>query len=289
MSNIAKVFIVVNFVLSAVYLAFSATLLSQKWDYRQMYLESLYKNAKQMEELKNEKDDANSKIETISEHLALTKKTAKEYQEKFKLKQEEVSRLKRKNESFDIKLSKITADIKEINSRLEKKETRISELETARDRQKEIAEEAIKAKEEAQDSEQRMEIKLSNLQGEIAEKEKLLQRSEKELWEAKQIIRAVRAAGVNIPSLFTKAKPMDAKIVAVSKDVPLVMLSIGSDDGVKKGYQFTIYRESRYIGRVVIEEVYKDMAAARILKKMTIRAIKKGDNATTRIGGGGNF
>ena len=117
----------------------------------------------------------------------------------------------------------------------------------------------------------------------------MLQRNEKELWEAKQIIRAVKEAGVNIPSLFKPAKPLDGQIVKVSLKVPLVMVSLGSDDGVKKGYQFTVYRENRYIGRITIEEVYPDMSAGRILKEMTVKAVKQGDKVTTRIGGGGSF
>lgn len=289
MSNIAKVFIVINFILSIFFLGFAATLLSQKWDYRQMYLETGYRYEMQKQKLEDNMQETNKRLASLNDAIVEAKKTAKETKEENARLAKENEDLKRKNQEAGTALATIGADIKEINNRLEKKETRISELEGDRDRQKATAEEAIKAKEEALDEQQRMEVQLSNVQGEMAEKEKKIRHFEKELSEAKQIIRAVRESGVNISALFKKAKPMDGNIIAVSQDVPIVMISLGTDEGIEKGTQFTVYRGSQFIGQVVVEEVYKDMSAARIIRNMTVKNIQKGDSVTTRIGGGGSF
>jgi len=289
MSNIAKSFIVINFVLSVLFLGFAATLLSQKWDYRQMYLETAYRYEIQNQKLEEKLKESDTRLKSLNETIVEAKKTTKEVKEENIRLNKENDELKRKNQEYTTNLASIGADIKEINNRLDKKESQISELEAAKNRQKEIAEEAIKAKEEAQDEQQRMEIQLSNLQGEMADKEKQLQRLEKEMLEARQIIRTVREAGVNIPSLVKKTKPLDGTIIAVSNEVPLVMISLGTDESVEKGYQFTVYRGSQFIGQIVVEEVYKDMSAARVIKEMTVKSVQKGDSITTRIGGGGSF
>jgi hypothetical protein len=291
MNNIAKIFIVINFILSIIYLAFAATLLAQKWDYRQMYLqqETRYENEKK--ELEIAKQNAEKRIASFEQRFGEAKKLADKYKDDLASLQINYDELKRTNESYSSSLKKISIDIQDINeNKLAKKDERISQLETEKERLKETAEEAKKAKEEAIDELQRIELILNEKEGELAEKKKLLARAEKELWEAKQIIRVVRDSGVNIPRLVTPSKPLDGQIVAVSANVPLVMISLGSDEGVQKGHQFTVYRQNQYIGRVVVEEVYKDMSAARILKDMTSKAIKQGDNVTTRLGSnGGSF
>lgn len=289
MNQIARVFIVVNLVLSVLYLGFAATLLSQKWDYREMYLEQKSEREKEVKRLKEEKQDGEARIANLRALVTEREKAAKEWKDKHQVITEKNNQLSRENLDFKTSLSKIDTNIKEINDRMRDKEARISELEKTISDQKLVMEEATKAKEEAQNEQQRLEIQLSNLQGEMAEKEKLLQRSQKELVEAKQIIRAVKEAGVNIPALFKRAKPLDGQIVAVSEQVPIVMINLGSDRGVEKGYQFTVFRSNQFIGRVTVEEVYKDMSAARIVKEMTVKAIKRGDNVTTRIGGEGSF
>ena len=86
----------------------------------------------------------------------------------------------------------------------------------------------------------------------------------------------------------TPAPPIDGRVPAVRRDVNLVMLSVGTDDGVKPGFKFTVYREDRYIGKVEVEKVFSDMASARIIPDLTQDEISEGDSAATRIYGGSN-
>lgn len=290
MTNIAKVFIVINFVLSILYLGFAATLLAHKWDYRQMYLDMAYRHEQESREFQNKMNDADKRAENFEKYLSEAKELANKYKKDLQTLQKTHEELKRKSDSDSATLANISAEIKDINGKIAKKDDRIKELEDEKERLKGVVEEARKAKEEALNEQQRIEFELSNQQGALAEKEKLLQKAEKELWESKQIIRVVRDAGVNIPNLFKPAKALDGQIVSVSNDVPLVMISLGTDDGVQKGYQFTVYRQNNYVGRVTVEEVYKDMCAARIIKDMTVKSIKQGDSVTTRLGSsGGSF
>ncbi len=65
----------------------------------------------------------------------------------------------------------------------------------------------------------------------------------------------------------------------------MVMISVGSDDQVRKGYRFTVYRGERYVGKVEVEKVFSDMCSARILSDWTKEKIKEGDDVSTGIGG----
>jgi len=287
MSNtIAKVFIVINFVLSTVYLVVSGTFLSQKWDYRQMYLDQAYKY--ELEKRGNEDSlrEAQKRVESMTKTAMEARAVAKAQSKELAELRQENAKLDAQNSQYALSLAKINAAITEINDKLEKKELRIAELESKQDQYKKEAEDAKKDKDEAENERQRMELQLSNLQGELSEKSKLLQTADKELREAKLVMRALRDAGVNLSAFAGTPKLLDGQITAVSEEVPIVMISLGSDHGVEKGYQFTVYRGSKFVARVVVEEVYKNMSAARILKDMSVEKIKKGDSVTTRIGGG---
>jgi vacuolar-type H+-ATPase subunit I/STV1 len=289
MTKIAKAFVVTNFFLSVFFLASAVVLLSNKADYKQMYAEIKFNSEKEKAKLENDVHDMKTRVGNIEDYLAQEKKVNKDVREENLQLKNDNEGLKQKNQELGISFATISSNIKEINNRLEDKDNQIRELVGARDTQKEIADEAIRDKEEALESVQRIEILLSSLQGDKAEKEKLLQRSEKELIEARQIIRSIQDSGGNIASFVKPTKAMNGIISAVSKDVQIVMISIGMDEGVQKGDQFTVYRGSQFIGKVIVEEPYKDMSAARIVKDMTVRAIQKGDMVTTRIGGGGGL
>lgn len=74
-------------------------------------------------------------------------------------------------------------------------------------------------------------------------------------------------------------------VVAVQTDVDpqLVLLSVGSDDGVEKGFHFSIYRGSRFVGKVVVEKVLRDSAGCRVLFTAEGHDVRPGDSAATRL------
>jgi uncharacterized protein (DUF3084 family) len=66
----------------------------------------------------------------------------------------------------------------------------------------------------------------------------------------------------------------------------LAMLTIGSDDGVKEGTEFIIYRGNKYIVKGRVEKVFPDMAALSILQdtwNVDGALIQQGDAAQNRL------
>ena len=73
---------------------------------------------------------------------------------------------------------------------------------------------------------------------------------------------------------------IDATIMGVRTN--LVVLSVGSDDKVKPGMIFTVFRGNTYLGEVQVQTVYNDMAGAEITHLVDGQQIKEGDNAKTK-------
>jgi hypothetical protein len=66
-----------------------------------------------------------------------------------------------------------------------------------------------------------------------------------------------------------------------------VELSIGADDGLKKGHQLEVFRtgagQNRYIGRIEVMETAPDKAVARVIPEYRKAAIQEGDKITSKF------
>ena len=65
-----------------------------------------------------------------------------------------------------------------------------------------------------------------------------------------------------------------------------VELSIGGDDGLKKGHQLEVFRfgqQNRYIGRIEVMDTAPDKAVCRIVPEYRKGAIRQGDSVTSKF------
>ena len=81
----------------------------------------------------------------------------------------------------------------------------------------------------------------------------------------------ISRSGVLIAQLFgedpTATQPFmsDGRVLGVKPEIKVVMLSLGSEQGVKPGFQFVIKRGDQYITRVIVEKIYPDMSSAHFI------------------------
>lgn len=63
----------------------------------------------------------------------------------------------------------------------------------------------------------------------------------------------------------------------------LIEITIGADDGLKKGHTVEVYRGERYLGRAEIMRTEPDRAVGRILRRFQQGQIQENDNVATRL------
>ena len=96
------------------------------------------------------------------------------------------------------------------------------------------------------------------------------------------LISRIVDSGVRLPDIgVATAPPIDGMVVGVQEGV--VVLSVGKDDGVEVGYEFTIYDGNTFIGKVQVTKVLDDMAGCTILFEESGRKISDGNKASTRL------
>jgi len=77
---------------------------------------------------------------------------------------------------------------------------------------------------------------------------------------------------------------IDALVKNVDNEQGLVVLSMGEDDKVQIGREFTVYRGDAYIGTVKVIRLYPNLSGARILWLKEGQEIRIGDKASTGVG-----
>lgn len=77
------------------------------------------------------------------------------------------------------------------------------------------------------------------------------------------------------------AHPIEGLVSAVKPDMNLVVLTVGHEQKVEIGYELTISRGDKLIGKVKVLKVFPEMSGAEILSTQEGEEVQQGDKATT--------
>lgn len=72
-------------------------------------------------------------------------------------------------------------------------------------------------------------------------------------------------------------------VMVVDEKSGVVVLNVGANNQVRVGYQFSVVRDDKYVGRVQVTDVNPDWAGAVLVPGMQKMAIKAGDQVSTVI------
>ncbi len=64
-----------------------------------------------------------------------------------------------------------------------------------------------------------------------------------------------------------------------------VEIAAGTHDGIRVGHELAIVRNGQFVGRVKIFEVTADRAAGTVMPEFSVRQVRRGDTATTKLQG----
>ena len=126
------------------------------------------------------------------------------------------------------------------------------------------------------------------LEKDLAEVRKDYSDTKQRLLDMQLVMEELERQGIPVGTLVVNHKPVppiNGKVAGVKTDVSpaLVLLTVGKDDKVEKGFQFTVYRGAEFVGKVVVEKVNADSAGCRVLFSAPGKVIKAGDDVATRL------
>ena len=198
-------------------------------------------------------------------------------------------------------LSATETKLAEAQQRLSAKEAELAGLQSAQTeataalnlaetRLKELVGEVLKLRDEIRDVQVKRDeffqrvVALTDKKPELEGVERNLREREAQLIaEINKYKRVTDVLGVN-PNIPVEAiaPPLDGIVTAVG-DKNLIELSLGSDDGLRVGHTVQVFRDNNYLGSAVVLKTDPDRAVAQVDDKSQRGLIKVGDRVATKL------
>lgn len=280
----AKLFTIVVFVLSIAFAAMSGVLFAKREDYRAQLEVAKVQHAdeaKQLQakilkaegerdakatELQNAKTELNARqvrIDNLSGEVAQSRGQIQELKTDLQAVRNNAAKFA---QASDTLAKENSALLRENEAAVRENRKLYTDLRAERTRTSELAKANAALKSERDD-----------LKVKTAEAEKKLRRNDETfaaLAEANIEANKIINANMLLPDV-------KAKIASVDLENGLVILNAGSNQGVKKNFEFTVFRDDNFVATVNVFHLQDDYSAARIVTKKL--DIQLGDNAWTRL------
>jgi hypothetical protein len=285
MSSIGRIFIVLNLILSAAFLGWAANALGSAQDYKQQL------EAEQASHQADTERDAGKIGELTSLHKSATEEARGFREGRDQAKAESDSRKSELDEQRE-RNDRLQSDLTALQASLSTYNGRLDQLLAEKDRAVRDAEEARTAARDATDASEAAETKRRDAEEARATAEQKIADLEIEVAGLQESIAAgeaqlatlVAVTGVNLDDIRNQ-KEITAAVLDTRMDIApgLVMLNVGKNQDVKRGYTFEIYRGSQYKGQVRVENVQDDVCTALVIRAVPGTTMGQGDSAATRL------
>jgi vacuolar-type H+-ATPase subunit I/STV1 len=115
-------------------------------------------------------------------------------------------------------------------------------------------------------------------------KQRLEERNKQLMAQATRFEEVVAARGIDINEPLDGAPPeRNGNILQIDRPSHLVLISIGSDEGLRAGHFLEVTRQGRYVGKLKVRNTEPDRSVAEILKDYSEGILQEGDRVDTTL------
>ena len=286
MSPIGRVFIVLNLVLSGVFLGYAGFYLNEADSWKTDYAKMEKAKDAEIATLKVDNNTLRGEKETAQNEASSLNRTVSNLKNANAAKDDEIKDLNGRLTSLQSSFQGIQSSVSSLAQSSEKQNERIAELSQSYLEAKDERAKAIAARDQAQEeleaergSRRNTEEKNQSLQDKLASANMTIRDMELRM-------DAIAAVVPNIGELIAGTlPPVRGEVFAVNTDLRTVFLRLndGEIDKVSKGWRFSIHDGTKYKGEVSIIDVDAEAktATGRIVAENA--SIARGDRADTRL------
>lgn len=282
MSVVAKILVVLNLFLAIGFLGASATFLGVQENYKVQLAETSTKMQGEIDDLTTQKQSLGQKL---SEALSISaEKQANNEGLTAQLEtQEQATRtMKESHNQLLGQHERMSQTVKDLQSTIDSLNADKNRLIEEKDSALGEKRDAVDAKNNAVTEQKRLENEILGLQDQVAELEVRLVATAAQLEKTDLVVALYKEAYGEMADNLGKPA-IEASVSGVNNDLNIVLLSVGRDDKVQAGYEFTIYRNNEYVATVVVDKVEKDHCSGYSKKEVERLPITVGDKGTTRF------
>ncbi len=282
MTLLGKIFTVLIFMMSLLFLGFSITVYSTHKNWKEVVL----RNDPTNPGLKQQLQQRTEAVQQLRNELKQVKADlAKERAARAAALAVVSSKLTQKVADTE----KISAEVTDVTN---KNKTLLSQLETAQNEVIKLSEEAkvlrgtIRTVQAERDKQFMEMVKLRDQNHEVqGTLEQVQERSDELALQVSAMRRVLLKKGLSENTNVDGIPPrLDGIVTAVAAGPnTLVEISVGSDDGLDPGHELFVYRDRTYLGKIVIRKTSPNRAVAEVIKNTVRGQMRKGDRVATKL------
>jgi chromosome segregation ATPase len=286
MSAIGRIFLVLNLILSALFVGWAAKIINAENSYRTQY-------ETKVSEAEAADMAANQRIDELSAQLSTQKALQADVAGERDDLEREVANLKSDLETERLRVAELESNDKTMTNALSGFSTRIESMDSAKDAAVAEARDAMAERDaavaarmqadtqrkEAEDMLDQANLQIADLEKDLTASEKMVSR------QSAQLATIVDEYQIDLDKLMSQ-EYVEGNVLSVKNadGISLVALNVGSEDKVMRGMTFQIWHQGRYKGEVRVESVSPKMCSALVTMLADDSVpMAEGDNAATRL------
>ncbi|NQT54294.1 hypothetical protein HQ576_19710 [bacterium] len=289
MSLVGKIFAVLAMIIAIFYTGVTVALVSLQENYRQQFVNEQAKH----DHTKKTKDIEYTKLDSLRKQVEGERDSLRK----------EVSRLDGENGNLHAQWAEaqnavrlamnVIDDQKEELARINKNRTELHTDFQAKVRENEKLQGDIAG---LKDTVEQRNTAINKLQQDLATAQKNFVTTEKELGKVVTDLETAHARLTKLREIrpdihdalirevtLPPKKVVRGKVTAVDQKLGLVIINRGQRNDVRKGHTFIVFRDNEYIGKVIVDDVFPDVAAARYVADAMKKGVEVGDDVTTKL------
>jgi hypothetical protein len=274
MNMLGRAFVILNLVLSIAFFTVALMIGASHTNWKQQALD-LKALAEDQDRLRKEaiKDQSAKELQIRAEQFMRTQQIASS--------NSQLQSLTEKTNRMTGELQVATQDKENYQNRLKEAESRIARQDTELERltqlNTELLDRVVAAKNEV--------VSLTNQKYNLQNQLGLLQTREASLAEQNALFsKVINAHGLDPNAPISGVAPrLDGQVASVDRNLNLVVVNLGLDDGLREGHRLEIHRGGRFVGSAQVVKSDANRASARLIPETMQKIVQQGDNVTTKF------
>jgi peptidoglycan hydrolase CwlO-like protein len=284
MTTVAKIFIVLNFLLSVFFVGVAATVLHKSDNFRTQLEAEKAEHATTKKDMQAQIDTINQQNVDLNRDRTSLKTEADNYKADLEQIKRERDGLQNDVREINGTKDRLSSTVSDMRTQLDELQKYVQGIEKEKDDSVGTMNAAMDQKRVAENEQQRLMDQLDEERAQVAALQANIGELQKQLddWTLVSDFWA-KERGVNLRESMVAAPAVSGFIRNVNSDLGFVILSVGKNDNVRIGHPFVISRGSEYIGDAIVDVVEDNVSSARIKYLKPGATVRVSDEVTTKL------
>lgn len=279
MSQVARVFVVLNLIVACGFLFAASTFLALNNDWKGKHEDAVEAHAKAITEKDEKIKEVEKKLEVRErEYTAQTEKATGLETENAALRQQ-VEALRGDVNTRDAQITGFSDQLGRLQEAVNRQQQHIENLETQNAQAQDQAREARAAEMAANQALEAERGTTRELENTVAQKERDINQLTNEKGDLSLMVDFAKQKGIVFDAFPMRA--VNGAVVGADAGTKMVMVNVGKSHGVERGYVLDIVRGDRYVGRMRVDYVENNTASG--ILTITNDTPRTGDRVTNRL------